>query len=240
MKKTNLAVLTVASTLCFTGTAFADTYTFDDTWTDWPGYTSNHSGTDALGNPAIANITGLTVTLSNDNASLQKVEIALSSKSYLNFNSLFINTGYTSGSTWDAWDYLVHDGGSGQSGVSYNGTLVDVDGLYSVDATYSYTSANDNSRWNVREGNPNGIDAGDLTLTALPYSLSLVNNVLTYDFGNGLGLTGGFFVAWAPWCANDVIGGGQAMDPVPEPATILLFGAGLSGLASIARRRRKS
>jgi len=40
---------------------------------------------------------------------------------------------------------------------------------------------------------------------------------------------------WTMTCANDVIEGGTA--PVPEPATMLLFAAGLIGLAAAGRKR---
>lgn len=50
-----------------------------------------------------------------------------------------------------------------------------------------------------------------------------------------LNVSNGYFIAWTPKCANDVIGGGT---PVPDPGALLLFGAGIFELG-VYRNIRK-
>lgn len=61
---------------------------------------------------------------------------------------------------------------------------------------------------------------------------------LTDILGDNWTLDGLTFGAhWTMSCGNDEIFGTAKIDPVPEPATMLLFGSGLIGFAGIARRR---
>lgn len=68
------------------------------------------------------------------------------------------------------------------------------------------------------------------------------NNVLVYYGFNlsdlGLDLDTSFDLAfrWSMTCANDVIEGSVAWQPVPEPGTMMLFGMGLLGLGAVGRK----
>ena len=168
---------------------------------------------------------------------LYSVDVVFTTKERQFYDSLFINTSFQGGDTWQEWDYFIRNEYEGNS--HENNTVGEEaeDGFYSVASGYEYTITKDGGGSNVREKNPNGIDTPFLTEADNPFLLSNGKNAddgfwhQSYSFSDGLDISGGFFIAYSPWCANDVAGGG-AMAPVPEPASLLLFGAG-------ARLRRK-
>jgi len=230
-------LLASCATLFFVSSASAGTvHSFKDTWVNWPGYGSRLG--DENGTPKIQNID---VTI-GDNGWLQKIDIVLHDSTHRQkFDSLFINTSWDGdNSTWDDWTHFVHDGGSARYNINNTSGNIPLDGLYKVDTNFEYTTVINANRIT----NPNGIDNKFLDLLDSSFGGLHNDYHIVYDFGAGLSIGDGFFVAYAPWCANDVAGGGYYMgptgDPVPEPATMLLFSAGLLGFAGSRFRSRKS
>ncbi len=214
----------------------------NDTWVNWPGFTT--SPNDEIGNPKLEE---MRVTVSDSNI-LEKVELVWKSNSHtrIEFDSLFINS-YdltTTNGDWDDWDYLIHDGGNTHTGTG-GSALADVvngnvpgNGLWEVQANYAYTTVKTTLG---RENNPNGIDADYLENSQVfspQWDDSTGTGILTYDLASlGIMSESGFFIAYSPYCANDVIGG--TVNPVPVPATVWLFASGLTGLISFRRRSAK-
>ena len=239
--------LAVVGCLVPAGQAFAGTktYTFPDETAVFPNYTGSNT-VDTIVGPLL---NSMTVTWNDSDGRLLSI-VLNSSSQYYQWDSLFINTnGDGVNFNGDGWDYLVHSG-SGTYGTLEGGSTVPGPGLYSVNDNWDYTTAT-----GLREGHVNGIDAGDLTVvengfqgvlsTPLPGMYALV-----YDFESlttKIYLTENFVIGYTPYCANDVIlayGADMTQSvgknpTVPEPATMVLFGAGMAGLAGWRMRRMK-
>ena len=111
-----------------------------------------------------------------------------------------------------------------------NETLVDQQGVYRADQEVQYTTTDP------------ALKTGTWTLDAVTGTFTFSLSLAGLDDDELAFLEGSLGLHWTMSCGNDVIEGqipAMGASSVPEPATMLLFGAGLSGLAAYRRRARK-
>lgn len=232
-------LLALVAFLLAVGNAMANTYTWNDNTIAWPGYENNAYPDDQIGVPAVESITVSTY----NGGDLQSVIVKMSSDARPLWDALFINTARDGAGGYQGWDYFVKSYGWGYGDHGYVGESV----LYDVKEGYSYQYAD-----RGRIGHPVGLvintndpvePATEPSVPNTPYVL--VNNSgilqsvawddiayeIIYSFNRGItiGDDNSFVIAYAPYCANDVI-------LTPEPGTLLLLGLGLLGVGILRRR----
>jgi hypothetical protein len=226
---------------------FGETITFVDNTIYWAGWASvssdpnrdNYRNTyDFLGTP---NILGGSVTI-NNNGYLTNVTFNVLSK-YGNSwylikpADLFIDTDNNK-----TWDFVVNM-------IAPNGQVPTqgYQGLYNISQPLSSNANGNYFMTNLgitaRENHPIGVTVNGAPIDTVAFSgwpgsldTGYTTNV-SFDFGaQDIYLGSNFAIGWTVNCANDVIYN-ELNHQVPEPATLLLLGLGIIGLAVMRQKR---
>ena len=208
-----ILMVSVVAFFMATGSALAITYVVPDDVINWPGYEYPVcTNVERIGTPIVED---MYVTLQN--GGLSSVAIDVTSRQTRNSGDwLFINLD----GEWNTWDYVVVETTAGAA-------------MYSVPDPYVYTTYQGAGG---RFGHPNGLEELGAEVAFLQ-SVVYASDLLTYTF-EGLAIDSMnedmLTIGYTMWCANDVH---LAQIPIPEPATMLLLGSGLIGLAFLGRKK---
>ncbi len=222
--------------LC-TGTTFA--YTIGDNYIG----EEDHNWGDVIGSPDFFQIFEADLTISGTILTVD-IQTNFAGQSGLLFNGLtyggigiaygdlFLTSDWVEGieNTWDYVfsldDRLNNSSGIGslyQIGGAGTGTILNSEdflsgGIYRNGQEVAYDAGTDDAlasgTWNV------------VNSESISFVVDIAGTTLLY--GDNIG------IHWGMTCANDVIEGAA---PVPEPATMLLLGTGLIGIAGVSRKK---
>lgn len=228
MRKAILAALIMVALLMLAGPVMATVISFQDTATVWPGWggynvyggSVSENTKDTIGTP---DITGGTVSVENgvlNSVTFKYTGGGEAGWDLLKAGDLFIDLGADK-----TWDVVIHQGNSSFSVSPVSIPLLSTTG-------YLVTGSDNVDPWkgyDIRNNHP-------WAYSDSPDDFQSLQVMGPYVF-SGLNVTVGdapFIIGWTVNCANDVVY--EKINPVPEPATMLLLGTGLVGLAEFGRK----
>jgi hypothetical protein len=252
--------------LCgFSTVAYAGSFTIDDTWSNagtfWGGEYDGQTwktNRDIIGSVADFEVSSIVANTSStqlsfkiysqyfDNIGLQPLgftsgiqlgDLFLSSTGW-NPNTYGVHNQYDNYVNGETWEYALVLSDHTGSTTAGNLSLQRIDDIGTIVNSNSIHTAGD-IRWGQEVQYKPGT-TGALFNGSWAKGLDSGGDYLLMTIGgtgfDTLGLVDGFGLHWTMSCGNDVI---EGMAPVPEPATMLLFGTGLAALTGLRLRRKK-